>query len=148
MVLKSKKSLEKKIGENMITDAKLVLSSEQAVTVDAASSNYIDVGQAENLGLGQDLTLIVEVAETAAGGTEGIQFELQSDTDSGFATDLKKEIISGILLPAVLTAGARFQFRLPANKLQRYLRLYYNVVTTAFSAGKFNAFITWGAVQQ
>lgn len=131
----------------MIRDKSLIFSEAQAITVDAASTNIIDLGQAENLGLGQDLTFVAEVTVVAGAGTEGLQLKLQSDDNADF-TSPKDEIVSGVLLPAVLTAGARFQFKLPANTLQQYIRGYYEIVSTSFTGLKMNLFITQGAIQQ
>jgi hypothetical protein len=133
----------------VITDALLQLSAAQAVTVTAVSTNTIDLGSNRDVGVGEDLYMVIntDVAAVAAGAAT-VQFQVItsaaaaltapnviSQTDLIPKTDLtvgRKPIVLCIN-PAVLNA-------LPLG--QRYLGVQYTVGTGPLTAGSFTAFIT------
>jgi Na+/serine symporter len=111
----------------------------QTVTVDAASTNIIDLDAAGvNVG-GKKKGLYIVIKSIAAFATTvSIEIQLQTDSDSGFATTLR-EIQMWRFLVAQMTAGALLVNQaLPVWSYQRYLRLYFNVFTNA-TAGSFFA---------
>jgi hypothetical protein len=111
----------------------------QAVTADAASTNLIDLDAAGvNVGGAKKGLYIVIKSTVAFLTTVSIEIQLQTDSDSGFATTLK-EIQAWRFLLAQMTAGALLVNQaLPVWSYQRYLRLYFNVFTDA-TAGSFFA---------
>lgn len=127
----------------MIVDYELLLSDAQAVTADAASTQYIDTqvaGKSVN-----ELWLVVNVNTTldSAGEAGTLSVILQTDDDSAFgsATDL---YTSQSFAESVLAAGYNLiKMRLPTSGLERYVRLYYNVNNSdAFTSGKIDAYLT------
>lgn len=127
----------------MIIDKQNSLSEEQAVTAAAASTNYIDLGAARDLGLSQmDMAITVTEAVTAAGAAT-VTFQLQCDDNSSFSS--AKTVIQTDAIPkATMVAGYQFFLNIPVGLDERYVRLYYNVATGPLTAGKFSAAIVHG----
>jgi hypothetical protein len=119
-------------------DAKLIFSEDQAITVDAGSTNVIDLGTHETaLGEEEHLRLVVMITETFAGGTS---LEIQARED-GDVTPADVWAISRVFLQAELVAGTKiWDIGLP-HKHQRYMDLNYNQEGD-FTGGKVTAFIT------
>lgn len=128
----------------MIIDNQLQLSSAQAVTASAASSNYLDLGSARAPGVGGELRIAVTVTAAAtAAGAATVQFQLQSDSDPAFGT-VKTEIETDAIPKATLAAGYQFFIPIPVGLKNRYVRLNYNVGTGPLTAGAFSAAIVQG----
>lgn len=121
----------------------------QAITGDAASVNYIDLGAANlNIAGGKKAPVLkVQVIDAFTTGdvATGMEVRLESDTDPAFGTALK-QILSKNLLIAQLTAG-KLVFNIPmeVQKYQRYLRVYFNAIGGTFNAGSVIAWIDDGA---
>lgn len=130
----------------MITDALLQLSSAQAVTSTAVSTNAIDLGVARDVGPGEDMFVEITVDTTAtAAGAATVQFQIISSAAAnlGSPTILVQTDAIG---KAELTAGRRpIALRIPHTVLaaqpigQRYLGLQYTVATGPLTAGAFTA---------
>ena len=124
----------------MILDAYTLLADEQAITVSAASTDYIDTLAKGDANVGDWFVVRADAAATAGGAAE-VTFALETDSDSGFATDLKNLITSGAIAVADLTVDTIvFAARIPAGAL-RYLRGYATVATGPLTAGTFDMFI-------
>ena len=129
----------------MYVDKQLELSDAQAVTGDAASSNYIDL-QSSGSWAENDARLVVKVNTSfdSANDTGTLTLKVQTDDNSNFgtATDIYTSAALGI---TSLTKGAvLLAVRLSdLGTLKRYLRVYYDNGTEVFTAGKVDAFITW-----
>jgi hypothetical protein len=133
----------------MMTDALLTLSSAQAVTASAVSTNTVDLGVARDLGQGTDLFVVigVDVAATASGSAT-VNFQVISSA----AAALTSPTILGqtdAIGKAELTLGRKpIVLRIPSAILlaqpvgQRYLGLQYTVATGPLTAGSFTAYIT------
>src|SRR4051812_6123963 len=110
-----------------ILDGELVLSSAQAITASADSTNHIDRGTKG--ALGKDLVLVVRVtndADFAAGGAATLQVALQDSDDDGTFADVA---LSPVLALASLTKRSLvFRIKLP-KRLKQYLKLVYTVAT-------------------
>ena len=122
----------------MYVDSQLLLSDEQAITVDADSESVIDLGVAgRDIGAGEQLYVVVIVDETFAGGTS-----LVINLETGATTALGT-IISATptILQAALTAGrVPIIIPIPPNIAERYIGLHYDQ-TGDFTAGKVTAFV-------
>ena len=126
----------------MIIDKQNMVASAQAVTASAASTDYIDLGAARDLGLSMGLRMHVVTNTTAtAAGAATVQFQLQFATDAAFTTPV---IVSqtDAIGKAALVAGASFVLPIPPGSQYRYCRVYFNVGTGPLTAGAFTAFVT------
>jgi hypothetical protein len=133
----------------MLTDALLQLSSAQAVTASAVSTNTIDLSQNRDLGPGTDLYAVftVDVAATAAGAAT-VNFQIISSA----AANLSSPTIlvqTDAIAKTELTLGRRpIYLEIPASILaaqpigQRYLGVQYTVATGPLTAGSFSCAIT------
>lgn len=130
----------------MITDAFLQLSSAQAVTASAVSTNTIDLSQARDLGPGEEMHVSISVDTTVtAAGAATVNFQLITSA----AANLSSPTIiiqTDAIGKAALTAGARIDLPIPKQTTaqgtalgQRYLGVQYTVGTGPLTAGAFTA---------
>lgn len=130
----------------MMLDALLQLSSAQAVTATAVSTNVIDLSQARDIGAGADLYTVIGVDTTVtAAGAATVTFDVITSASS----DLSSPTVvcsSGAYAKADLVAGrAPISLCLPPHPLekgQRYMGVRYSVGTGPLTAGAFTAHIT------
>ena len=133
----------------MITDALLQLSSAQAVTASAVSTNTIDLGQARDIGQGEDLYVVfgVDVAATAAGAAT-VNFQiitsaaanLSSPTILAQTDAIPKTDLTLARKPIVLCVPSSILLAQPIG--QRYFGVQYTVGTGPLTAGSFSAVVT------
>ena len=128
----------------MFIDYENEFSSDQAVTATAASTNYINFGDAKDHAKGNPLMLEVVVTQTVtADGSATVTFALESDSASTFTPDVTFPL-SGVIGKAVLVAGyVVYRGAIPEGLLQ-YARVTYTVATGPLTAGKFSARIVEG----
>lgn len=132
----------------MLTDALLTLSSAQAVTASAVSSNAIDLSQNRDIGAGEDLYAIfsVDTAPTAAGAAT-VRFQVISASDAALTTGIEVLAQTDDIPITDLTVGM-LPISLPIapsvlHELgQRYLGVRYEVGTGPLTAGAFSALIS------
>jgi len=113
----------------MFIDSRAEFSDKQVVTgSNVASTNVIDT-QGRDIGPGQPMFVVVQLAADAA---SAVTVAVQSDALDTFAgaTD-----IGTVLVPAGAKAGQRFVLGFPYSNA-RYIRLSYS------AAGTFNAWLT------
>lgn len=128
----------------MWTDALLQLSSAQAVTATAVSTNTIDLGVARDLGPGEPLYAVVTVDENFATATSvTINVIISANSDLSSADVLSSTQAIPI---ANLTAGRKpIVIEIPSAVLvanpigKRYLGLSYTIGGSNATAGKFTA---------
>ncbi len=127
----------------MIIDKQLELSSEQAVTASAASTNVIAKGKGD-MGLEESLYLAITVKEAAtAAGAATVTFSIQQDDDSAFGS-AETVFASEAIGKADLIIGKQLFYKLPLGLDKDYARVYYTVATGPLTAGKFDAQIVNG----
>ena len=129
----------------MILDKFLQVSSKQAVTASAASTDVIDFGQANpNTGMDDITEMVITVDEAvAAAGAATVQFSIQDSADNATFVDVA---MTGAIAKAELSLGKQVVIPMPV-KLRRYCRVYYTVGAGPLTAGKFTASITTGIQQ-
>jgi hypothetical protein len=130
----------------MILDKQLEFSLAQAVTTTAASDNIVDLGVARDIGVGQNLELLVRVdtaftATTTASDT--LTISLESSTSTAFGGTLVTHLTGSAVKQAALTAKTEYRFKLPKSSYQRYIRCAYTVSGT-WAAGKLDACLVEG----
>lgn len=121
-------------------------ASGQAVTVSAASTEYIDLSATgtpalhstalkRDIGRGNKVKIRVQVTEAFA-TCDSLKVAVQNDSSSGFGgavTVLETEAIA----VASLTAGYVFNLEyIPRNTDLRYVRLYFTVAGSSATTGK------------
>jgi hypothetical protein len=131
----------------MIFDRQSLFSEAQAITVDAASTNVIDLGPIKNsrkIGHGDKIPLAIQVVEAFATLTS-LEIKVQECAVEGFGSGVVDLATTGAIPVASLVAGYRASLDvIPRNQALRYIRLYYDVTGTAASAGKITAGIVGG----
>jgi len=129
----------------MIHDKENLYSDAQAVTAAAASTNLIDHQAARELGVGEDLYLVVQcdVAMTDAGSDSTLAVILQTDALAAMGSPLTVMAVG--VFPALSAIGTRFVVRLPAvgdNPWEQFTRVYYTPANGNLTTGSFTAFLT------
>lgn len=125
----------------MLLDAKLLMSNQQAITANAASTDVIDRGDTKDVGRAGDIPLLVQVTETFNNLTS-LAIAIQTDSDSGFGTAVTLATVTVAL--ADLKAGYQLPIITLPKGVKRYLRLNYTVTGTAPTTGKVTAGIAAG----
>lgn len=141
----------------MLIDTLELFSDEQAITVDAISTNVIDLlpgpilGATANvqrdIGAGQPLYFfcLVTTGLDSAGEAATLQVTLESDSTANLATSATVHWDSGTLTEAALAAAGTWIAKgvpLPPGNYERYLGVRYNDGTEAFTSGKVSAWIS------
>jgi hypothetical protein len=126
----------------MYVDAQLLFSDAQAVTATAASTNYIDFGAVRNLGVGENLYIVVscDVAMTDSGSDSTLTVALEGDSTSTFTPDYTRNLFTFSALTAAGTVKiARIS---PGDAELQYMQLKYTPANGNLTTGSFTAFIT------
>jgi hypothetical protein len=113
-------------------DAETRLSSSQAITADAASTNAYDTGAAGNdVSVGEPLCVAftINVAADHTTGDETYEFQVIQSAASDLGTpDILAKTDTSFLTAAKLVAGYRFYLPIPPGmKTKEWLGAYYNV---------------------
>ncbi len=121
----------------MITDKLLRVSTDQAVTTTAVSTDTVDLSVARDMGEGGDLFMNFAVTEAFAGGTS-TNFEVIIADNAALSSNVQVIGASGAIVTASLPLGTNVAVRL--NPLigslgKRYLGARYTVSGTN-TAGK------------
>lgn len=125
-----------------IMDAQLLFSDAQAVTAAAASTNYVDLGAARNIGVGRPLYVLVtvDVALTDASSDSTVDVYLYGDSTTTFTPDGKQKLFT---VPAVAAAGSKYVAAISPDFASnyRYIELYYDPQNGNLTTGSFTASI-------
>lgn len=130
----------------MYLDKQNTLSDSQAVTVTAASTNIIDLGNddaaVQPLNEKGDIDLLIQVVTAfTADGSATLVVAIQTDDDVGFGSPTTLYTSAAIAV-ADLVAG----YKVPIPGLpeinEQYLRAYYTVATGPMTAGAIYAGLT------
>lgn len=121
----------------MYLDKQTLLSDAQAITGDAASTNTIDFTSNRDMGKGNPVKLLVQVAEDFNNLTS-LNVKLESDDNSSFSSATVLAETGEIALSALKTGYVAALHVLPRGN-ERYLRLSYDVTGTAPTTGKMTA---------
>ncbi len=118
----------------MILDTQNLFSNAQAITASAASTNYIDFGNAREIAYGTPLELLIQVVEDFATCTS-VTFALQTDDNASFSSPTTLATTAAIPV-ADLVAGYRPSLKYIPKGNERYMRIYYTVAGADATAGK------------
>jgi len=126
----------------MIMDKELLFSDAQAVTAAAASTNVVDLGEARDVGTGENLYVVavVDVAFTDAGSDSTLAVKLQTDSAEGFGTAVDAQEL--FTFPALAAAGTVKIARLQPGAIDaRYLRAFFTPAGGNLTTGSLTVFI-------
>ena len=124
----------------MITDKNLRVSTDQAVTTTAVSSDTIDLSVARDIGEGHDLLMNFALTEAFAGGTS-TNFEVIIADNAALSSNVVVVGASGAIATASLTLGTNIAVRINpqiGSLGKRYIGARYTVSGTN-TAGKVTA---------
>jgi hypothetical protein len=124
----------------MITDKLLRVSTDQALTTTAVSTDTIDLSVARDMGEGGDLIMHFAVTAALTGGTS-VKFEVIGATNAALSSGVVVLGSSDAVVTADLVAGKTIAVRLNpqiASTGQRYLGARYTISGT-YSAGTVTA---------
>jgi hypothetical protein len=124
----------------MITDKTLRVSTDQAVTTTAVSTDTVDLSIARDMGEGEDLFMNFAMTEAFAGGTS-TNFEVIIADNAALSSNVVVIGASGAIVTASLPLGTNVAVRLNpqiASLGKRYLGARYTVSGTN-TAGKVTA---------
>lgn len=126
----------------MILDKQLMFSEAQSITATADSANVIDLGVARDIGVGEELYIMVKVDETFAdsGSDSTVTVALVTDDNAALSSDSTVRTL--VTLSALTAAGTIYYFKLPieaGTAYERYAALTYTVANGNLSAGKITA---------
>lgn len=126
----------------MIIDSQLKFSAAQAITAAVASTNYVDLGIARNIGVGEGLyvAVSVDVAFTDSGSNSTLQVDLYGDSTSTFTPDGLQTLF---ILPALCAAGSIYFAKISPDFASnyRYIELYYTPANGDLTTGSITAAI-------
>lgn len=133
----------------MMLDALLQLSSAQAVTATAFSTNTIDLGVARDVGAGEDLYAVFGVDETAtAAGNATVTFQVVSSANANLSSPHILSSTDAIPIADLVAGRAPINLCVNAAALtslpqgERYLGVQYTIATGPLTAGKFTCYIS------
>ncbi len=124
----------------MYIDKRLQVSSDQALTASAASTDVIDLGSDRDIGPGEPMWLVVAVKEALGGTTPTIKVEIETDDNVNFSSAAKIAASPTFSGAAAFPAGKMVVIPMPYEN-ERYLRAYFTLGGTSPTA-KVDAFFT------
>jgi hypothetical protein len=126
----------------MILDAHNQFSDSQAVTTPADSTNVIDLGSTgQDIGVGEDLYLVVSVATALTGAAVTTTVTLITDDNAAMTSDVTVATLG--VFAAAAAAGSRLIIKLPPSSLyERFIAVHYETSGAGLTGGAFDAFLT------
>jgi hypothetical protein len=123
----------------MYIDRQNLFGQDQAVTNSAATTDYIDLGGARDIGNGERPEILVLCTQdVTAAGAATVTVALQSDDNSSFSSPTNL-VLSDAIPKASLIAGTQVLRVAVPYGTERYLRLFYTVGAAPLTAGKFTS---------
>ena len=109
----------------MFIDANLEMSSAQALTATAASTNYIDLTVDRDIGVGSMMYWVVHVVVAAddTTGDETYVAALETDDNTSFSSVTQ---LASFTIPRGTAAGTKYWIGFPNNN-ERYIRTNYTL---------------------
>ena len=125
----------------MLLDAHNLYSDAQAITAAAASTNLIDHGIARDMGVGENLyvVLVVDVALTDSGSDSTLAVTIETDSTAAFGSATTTQTLFTVAAAAAI--GTRYYARLAPDAInEQFSRLKYtpangNLTTGSVTAG-------------
>lgn len=123
----------------MYIDRQNLFGQDQAVTTSTASTDYIDLGAARDIGNGERPEILVLCTQdVTASGAATVTVALQSDDNPSFSSPVNL-VLSDAVPKASLVAGTQVLRVAAPHGTERYLRLFFTVNSGPLTAGKFTS---------
>ena len=113
-----------------------------AISTSGASTNLIDFGSARDMGVGEQLyvVLIVDTALTDASSNSTVTVDLYADSTTSFTPDASRTLFT---IAATAAAGTKYIAPIPPDVADyQYLELYFTMNNGDLTTGAVTAFIT------
>ncbi len=126
----------------MILDKNLAFSEAQTIPTGAttASTNIVDLGAVRDIGVGEDMELVV-VLTSALVGAGTVAVIIQTDDNESFSSAVTAQTIG--TFAATSAAGTRFVAKLQPNAIvERYMRVAYTA--GVLTGGAASAYLVHG----
>ncbi len=126
----------------MILDKNLAFSEAQTIPTGAttASTNIVDLGAVRDIGVGEDMELVV-VLTSALVGAGTVAVIIQTDDNEAFSSASTAQTIG--TFAATSAAGTRFVAKLQPNAIvERYMRVAYTA--GVLTGGAASAYLAHG----
>ena len=126
----------------MILDKDLAFSEAQVIPTGATtpSTNVVDLGSVRDIGVGEDMELVV-VLTSALVGAGTVAVVIQTDDNVGFASPVTAQTIG--TFAAASAAGTRFTAKIqPGAIVERYMRVAYT--SGVLTGGAASAYLAHG----
>lgn len=125
----------------MILDADLQFSDAQSVTATAASTNSLDLSAIRDIGTGQPMYVVMNLAAAMVGAGAIITVTAETDDNSSFSSATTTQTLG--VFPAVSAAGTKLVCAIaPDAANERYLRLKYTVSGGTLTSSSVDAFLS------
>jgi hypothetical protein len=112
----------------MKVDAQLQFSDDQALTATANSTNIVDLGADNNIGIGQAMGVLIIVKVAADNTTTNETYTVTVTTDDNAAFSSETTLVAATTLAAGSAIGTRIIIPIAPNATaERYLRLTYTL---------------------
>lgn len=130
----------------MIMDKENQFSDAQAITATAVSTNYVDLGIARNIGVGENmyLVMIVTTAFTDSGSDSTVTPSLETDDNTSFSSPVTLRTYD--VIAALAAANTKRVYRIEpyndAGRFERYIQLRYTLANGSLTTGAITAFLS------
>lgn len=124
----------------MLMDNELLFCEDLAVTAAANATNVVDLGVARDVGVGENLYVMVAVTETMDDASDNSTLTVNLVTDDNAALTSPATVTALVTIPATTAAGTIYYVRLPVETTvayQRFLGIAFAPANGDLSAGKF-----------
>lgn len=127
----------------MILDTQTRFSSAQSIAAGVgtvASTDTYDTGAAADVGIGQDLNLVIQIGTAVVGAGASVQFVLQSDDNVGFSSPTTFPLTNAIPVASLTANSIQYRGRLPIG-LERHIRVAYIISGATTTAGTVTSYL-------
>lgn len=118
----------------MYIDSRLEFADNQSITASAACTNLVDLGAAEDKGVGRPLYVVItlDAAPESDSADETYTVAIETDDNEAFSSALE---LVRVTIPRGSAQGDQFVLGFPQKNTERYVRLYATIGGTIGGTG-------------
>jgi len=113
----------------MILDKENLFSDDQNLTSTGASTNYIDLGVARDIGKGVPIPIVIQLTADAGGTTPTLDIDLEVDDNTSFSS--ATTVVSAKQIAGGSAGDKATIVYVPEGTNERYVRLNYTLGGTS-----------------